>query len=218
MSLDKNFKCEYCPSVLGSKTSLGTHLKKNKACLKLQGKEINKKNCLQCGFMTSFDFRSHKCRPEAKEQINKIKILSDENDKLNNNIKGIKLDHKDMISNMKDDLEKKYQNTIKKLEKKFNKLELENEKHISDFVNLERTNDIIIDELKTELKEYKSKIFDIASKPSSVVHNANTTTNNNIQMLIQKLVPVSENEMIKLFETVCTKEIILKVLNLIIKI
>jgi len=150
-------------------------MKGNKKCLTLRGKTIIKNShiCKQCGFNTDTitNLRSHKCRPEGKEQINKIKILSDANDKLNNDIKGIKIDHSNMISSMKYDLKKKYINTIKKSEQKFNTLELENERHISDFVNLVSNTDIIINELKTELKEYKSKIFDIASKPSSVINN-----------------------------------------------
>jgi len=209
MLINKKFQCEYCPSLLSSKSNLANHQKRNQKCLKLRGKEIkiaHQEICDACGF-TSISLgwlKNHNCRPEHKEQLNKIKFLSNTVDKLNNDIKGIKLDHKDMISNMKEDLGKKY----KTLEQKFNTLELENERHISDFVNLERSNDIIINELKAKIEKYENKIFDIASKPSSVVHNANTT-NNNIQMLIQKLVPVSEHEMIKLFETVCTKETIL---------
>jgi len=214
MALNKKIKCEFCPSLLSTQFNLNLHLKRNKKCIKLRGGNVTGaliNVCNECGFITSSidTLRNHKCRPEGKEQINKIKILSDVNDKLHNDIKGIKLDKKDMISNIKDDFEKKYKDDFKSLEQKFNKLELENERHISDFVNLERSTDIIIDELKSKIEKYENKIFDIASKPS-VFHNATTTNNtNNIQMLIQKLVPVSENEMIKLFETVCTKETIL---------
>jgi hypothetical protein len=45
------------------------------------------------------------------------------------------------------------------------------EKLNNEIINLQSVYSIKIDELKTELKEYKSKIFDIASKPSSVINN-----------------------------------------------
>jgi len=136
--------------------------------------------------------------------VNQIKLLNINIDKLNYDIKGNKLDYKEIISDKND----KYKQLEQKLEKYEAKYEDNLEKLNNEIFNLERDTTLTIDELKAELKEYKNKIFDIASKPS-VVNNATTNNTNNIQMLIQKLVPVSEHEMIKLFETVCTKEIIL---------
>jgi len=205
MSTEK-FKCNFCSSVLSNKYTLDTHIKKNKTCLKLRGEIpiITIKNviCKTCGFISS-RLDAHKCRPENIEMINIIKILNNTIDKLNNNIKGIKLDHKDII----DDKNDKY----RELEKNNLKLEIENEKLNNEIFNLDRDTTLNIDELKVEIKEYKSKIFDIASKPSNVTNNSTSTTNNtnNIQMLIQKLIPVNENDMLKLFESVCTKQTML---------
>jgi hypothetical protein len=206
MTSKEKFKCDYCPSLLSNKANKETHMKTNKSCLKKRGiiSAVLLKSCLKCGFNSNNHILGHKCRPESIAMVNKIKLLNITIDKLNYDIKGNKLDHKDIISDKND----KYKQLEQKLGKSEAKYEDNLEKLNNEIFNLERDTSLTIDELKAELKEYKSKIFDIASKPS-VVHNATTNNTNNIQMLIQKLVPVSEHEMIKLFETVCTKEIIL---------
>jgi len=208
MTTREKFKCQYCPSLLSSKCNRETHMKRNKACLKIRGLSSSVINsCLECGFISSASLSGHTCRNEHINMVNKIKMLNTNIDKLNNDIKDIKIYNKDIISDNND----KYRQIVQKLEQKLKKSEENNEKLNNEIFNLERDDGLVIDELKEEIREYKSKIFDIASKPSSVVNHGNTTTNNtnNIQMLIHKLVPISENEMIKLFETVCTKETIL---------
>jgi hypothetical protein len=207
MTSKEKFKCDYCPSVLGNKYSKDAHMKRNKSCLKIRNKSppiIIKSVCVMCGFLTNRP--THVCRIESIEMVNKIKILNTNIDKINNDIKANKFEYKDIISDKNDD--------ILKLNKKLEKYELIVERLKNENFNLDRDYNLTIDELKAELKEYKLKIFDIASKPSNINNHHNTTSNttnntNNIQMLIQKLVPISEHEMIKLFETVCTKETIL---------
>jgi hypothetical protein len=204
MELKEKFKCEYCPSILSSKSNRESHMKRNKSCLKLRGlsfmtfkdKQII---CASCGFTTLSNngLNGHTCRSESIEQINKIKLLESVNDKLNNEIKSIKLDNKNIIIDKNN---------------KYRELEIELKKTNNDIFNLDRDLSITIAELKVEIKEYKLKIFDIASKPNNVTNNNNnstTNTTNNIQMLIQKLLPVCENDMIKLFEEVCTKKTML---------
>ena len=201
MESKKKIKCEYCPSILSSKSNRESHMKRNKSCLKLRGLTImtfkdKQIICTICGFTTLSNngLNGHSCRPESIEQINKIKILEGVNDKLNNEIKSIILNNKNII------IEKN---------NKYRKLEIELEKTNNEIFNLDRATTLTINELKVEIKEYKSKIFDIASKPSNVTHHNNTNTTNNIQMLIQKLLPVCENDIIKLFNEVCTKQTML---------
>jgi len=175
-------------------------MKRNKACLKSRGMQIilsKKIICPLCEFatVTTNNIKLHTCRKEHVDLVN-------QNKKLNNDIKDIKLDHKDIINNKNE----KYID----LEKTNFKLEMEIEKLNNEIFNLDRDNSLTIEQLNFKLEKYENKIFDIASKPSNITTNNNNTTNtNNIQMLIQKLIPVSEHEMIKLFETVCTKETIL---------
>jgi len=205
MTTKEKFKCEYCPSVLNSKINRDVHLKKNKSCLKIRGivsSSIN--SCLLCGFISSTHLKFHTCRSEHVNIVNQMKLLTTSIDKLNNDIKGNKLDHNDIISDKNDEIKKLEESKVN-YEAKYESII---EKLNNEIFNLERDDRLVIDELKRRIEKYENKIFDIASKPS-VVNNANTTTNNNIQMLIQKLIPVSEHEMIKLFETVCTKETIL---------
>ena len=194
-------KCDYCPILLSNKANKVTHMNTNKSCLKKRGVVSTAfKSCLKCGLISNTNASRHTCRPENIAMVNEIKLLNTSIDNLNNDIKGNKLDHKDIISYKNDE--------IINLNKKLDKSEIIIEKLNNEIFNLERDDRLVIDELKRRIEKYENKIFDIASKPS-VVNNANTTTNNNIQMLIQKLIPVSEHEMIKLFETVCTKETIL---------
>jgi len=209
MDIKENFKCEYCPSVLSSKYTRDSHMKRNKSCLKRRGLLSSviigkKKICDTCGFSTTANngLIGHTCRKEVIEQINKIKLLEKSNDKLHNDIKCLKLDYKDII-------DEKNEKCIK-LEKININLEIENEKINNKIFNLDRDLSLTIDELKAKIEKYENKIFDIASKPSTINNNTTNTTNtNNIQMLIQKLLPVTEPEMIKLFETVCTKKTML---------
>jgi hypothetical protein len=189
-------------------------MKRNKSCLKIRGKTkesiyINKEiTCINCGFKTVSNngLSTHICRPEGIDMVNKIKLLNTSIDKLTHDIKGNTFDYKDLIYEKNDEIIKLHEklNIYEKISEA--KYSANNEKLNIEIFNLQRDYTIIIDELKVRIEKYENKIFDIASKPTVV----NTTNNtNNINMLIQKLVPVSEHEMIKLFETVCTKEIIL---------
>jgi len=189
-------------------------MKRNKSCLKIRGKTkesiyINKEiTCINCGFKTVSNngLNTHICRPEGIDMVNKIKLLNTYIDKLTHDMKGNTFGYKDLIYEKNDEIIKLYEklDIYEKISEA--KYSANNEKLNTKIFNLQRDYTIIIDELKVRIEKYENKIFDIASKPTVV----NTTNNtNNINMLIQKLVPVSENEMIKLFETVCTKEIIL---------
>ena len=201
MSLKEKFKCEYCPSILSTKFNRESHLKRNKACLKSRGLTtlviLTSKTCYKCGFICSANssLSGHTCRTEHIDLVNI-------NNKLNNDTKCNKLDHDNIISDKN--------NKINELENKINTYESIIEIRNNEIKNLERDFIVTIDELKARNEKYENKIFDIASKPNSNIINNNSTTNtNNIHMLIQKLVPVTENEIIQLFENVVTKEIML---------
>jgi len=143
-------------------------MKKNKSCLKIRGiKQQNKEiSCFNCGFKTvaANGLTGHVCRPESIYMFNQIKLLNTNIDKLNDNIKGNQLDYKDNIDNKNDEI-LKLTKKIEKYDVKYEaKYEAKIEKLKNDIFNLEHNNSLIID----ELKEYKNKIFDIASKPSIV--------------------------------------------------
>ena len=213
MTSNVKFKCDFCPSILSNKANRDSHMKRNKSCLKKRGIELSSslvKDCLKCGFKST-DIIRHICRSEHVDMVNQIKLLNITIDKFNSDVKGKKLDNKDIISDKNDEIIKLNKKLEKSEAKYTNKYDAMIEKLKNDNYNLERGYRLDIDELKEKLEKYENKIFDIASKPSSVVNTTNNT--NNIQMLIQKLVPVSEHEMLKLFENVCTKETILNGVN-----
>jgi hypothetical protein len=210
MKKKEKFKCEYCPSVLSTNYNRESHMKRNKSCLKIRGIVspliLTSKTCNTCGFVCSANsvLNCHVCRPEHIDLINKINLANQMIFKLNEENIGIKLNHTDIMSDKN--------NKYIKLEKKTNEYEIEIKKLNNEIFNLDRDNSLTIEQLNFKLEKYENKIFDIASKPNNITttnNNNNTTNTNNIQMLIQKLIPVSEHEMIKLFETVCTKETIL---------
>jgi len=141
-------------------------MKRNKACLKIRCLTFDiitpKKICNKCGFcsVSNGGLLGHVCRQEGIDHVNKIKLLYESIDKLNDKIKSHNIYHNDIISE-KDD-------KIIGLEKKLEKYISKNEKLSKEIFNLERDDGLVIDELKADLKEYKNKIFDIASKPSII--------------------------------------------------
>ena len=158
MSTNKlKHKCEFCDSLLSSISSLNYHKKTNKKCLLLRDINIEVKKheytCSNCGFITQLKktIKIHKCRLEA------IKIY-----KIYLSLSGIEALHKEEIIN----LTTKYEEEVNNFKKKFEKSEEDNERLLSDNMNLER-----------KLERYEEKLYTMASRPTTI---SNTTKIDNL--------------------------------------
>ena len=189
MTFDDKIKCDYCPTLLSNKANKLTHMNTNKSCLKKRGilSAVLFKSCLKCGFNSNNHILGHICRPESINMVNKIKLLHTDIDKINCDVKV----YKDIIS----DNNNKYKQLEIKLEKSESKYKNNIEKHNKEIFNLERNTSLIINELKAELKEYKNKIFDIASKPSVVNNNTEYYTESS-NIVIEEIDDLDEDNKI----------------------
>jgi hypothetical protein len=156
---DKNFKCEYCSSILSSNSSLNNHKKTNKKCLLLQGDNNNKKEfiCYNCGFKTQLKYHiiKHKCKQESLEIYKNYLIDKEQKnileEKLNKSQDEIDLLKKKLKNKNKQILELQFileekSNYTKKLEEKFDK----------------------------QVSTYQNQLFTLASKPTSIkIQNLN---------------------------------------------
>jgi hypothetical protein len=148
------FKCEYCEKEYSTKSNLNHHKKTSKKCLSLRDtvENINFLKCKKCDFQTTLKntLDRHKCK---SSEVHKRKILELENKNVLNSYKTKILE-----------LESKSKND----ERKILELELKLEKSIYNEMNLQ-----------IKIESYESKMFTLASKPTSV--NTKTT---NIQNLV----------------------------------
>ena len=158
----KKHKCDICSSLLSSISSLNYHKKTNKKCILLRENkcDINKHEytCSNCGFKTNLKktLKLHKCRPETIEIYKTSLSVSD-----------IKNKYEQDIINIRN----KYEEELKNLKEKLEKSEDENERLISDNLNLER-----------KIEKHEEKLYNMASRPTTV--NTVNTTNNNTNLLI----------------------------------
>jgi len=148
------FKCEHCEKEYSTKSSLNHHIKTAKKCLSLRDtiKNINFLTCKKCDFQTTLKntLDRHKCK---SSEVDKRRIAELEN------------------KNVLESYERKIvelESKSKNYERKILELELKLEKSIDNEMNLQ-----------IKIESYESKMFSLASKPTSV--NTKTT---NIQNLV----------------------------------
>ena len=156
------FKCEYCEKEYSTKSNLNHHKKTAKKCLSLRDtiENINFLTCKKCNFQTTLksSMDRHKCK---SSEVQKRRILEIKN-------KNVLESYERKIV----ELESKSKNYERKI------LELEGDKRILE-LKLEKSMDNEIN-LQIKIESYESKMFTLASKPTSV----NTKTTNNIQNLV----------------------------------
>ena len=146
MSDDKKYKCEFCDSLLSSISSLNYHKKTNKKCLLLRDSntEIKKHEytCSNCGFITQLKktIKIHKCRSEAIEIYKIYLSFSNIENKYEEEIINLKNIHNEELQALKQKLEIS---------------EKDNERLLSDNMNLER-----------KLELYEEKLYTLASRPT----------------------------------------------------
>ena len=158
MSDDKKYKCEFCDSLLSSISSLNYHKKTNKKCLLLRDSntEIKKHEytCSNCGFITQLKktIKIHKCRSEAIEIYKIYLSFSNIENKYEEEIINLKNIHNEELQTLKQKLEIS---------------EKDNERLLSDNINLER-----------KLELYEEKLYTLASRPTISTINNNTRVDN----------------------------------------
>jgi hypothetical protein len=154
----KKYRCDFCNSLLSSISSLNYHKKTNKKCILLRDNntEIKKHEytCSNCGFITQLKktIKSHKCRPESIEIYKIYLSLFDIENIHKEEIKSIKNLHKEELQNLKQQLDKSEEN---------------NERLLSDNINLER-----------KLEIHEEKLYTLAARPTISTINNNTRVDN----------------------------------------
>jgi len=165
MDCDYKMECEHCKLVLKSKYILKSHLKNNKACLKVRGLEmVSKFTCKDCNlsFVSNANLNTHldvcKKKELSKDNEHKDKIIKDQ-DKV---IKDLHSEYKLKLQERK----KETDNLILQHKKEINSLTISNNEKVKD--------------LQAQLDKMFSTIEKLASQAIDKPNTTITTNVNNI--------------------------------------
>ena len=161
--MSDTYKCEYCNNVFKSMKTLTQHKKLAKFCLAKQNKKFVCEHCNEISYSVK-DFEFH--------ENNCVEILKMKNKELKEQNKDLKEQNKDLEEQIKDIIY--YQNEIENLKQKI--IDIEKDKKY----------------LQDQISHLQNKIIAVnktaVSKPTNI-----TTTNNNINNKIMKLLPILSN-------------------------
>jgi hypothetical protein len=144
-------ECEYCHQVLKTKKTLAQHILFSPKCLEIQGKTPPKNICELCN--TDFRSKSGLFKHRKICTFNNNISLEEYQKKIDELQKEIEKKYEKKMTVLQSKTQKKHQIEIKKLKRRIQELEKENEKD------------------KKELIRTRKLIEDLATKPKVVNHN-----------------------------------------------